>query len=78
MENFANTRRRHRCHGEIRLLEKQMRPEAIERCLQFIDILIHRIIHSENLSPQHLFLPCQMHRSLVYQCQHKDISFYST
>jgi hypothetical protein len=33
MDIHVNNRRRRRRHGEIRLLEKQMRPEVIERCL---------------------------------------------
>ncbi len=39
-----NPRRRRQRHGEPRLLEKQMRPEVIERCLQFIDVIIRRCL----------------------------------
>jgi hypothetical protein len=65
-------------HGELRLLEKQMRPEVIERCLQFLDIIINQIIYQENIYPLNLFTPCQMYHSLVYQCIDRDISSYIT
>ena len=78
MEIHVSNRRRRRRHGELRLLEKQMRPEVIERCLQFIDIIINQIIYQEKIYPTHLFTPCQMYRSLVYQCLDKDISSYIT
>ena len=77
MEISVNPRRRRR-HGELRLLEKQMRPEVIERCLQFLDIIINQIIYQENIYPSDLFTPCQMYHSLVYQCTDKDISSYIT
>jgi hypothetical protein len=77
MEISANNRRRRR-HGELRLLEKQMRPEVIERCLQFLDVIINQIIYQENIYPSNLFTPCQMYHSLVYQCTDKDISSYIT
>ena len=78
METSVTNRRARRRHGEIRLLEKQIRPEVIERCLQFLDILIHQIIYQENIYPENLFVPCQMYRSLVYQCLDKEISSYIT
>jgi len=49
-----NHRRRQR-NGEPRLLEKQIRPEVIERSLQFIDIIINQIIYQENIYPEGLF-----------------------
>ncbi|CAF1237519.1 unnamed protein product [Adineta ricciae] len=76
--NIQRTTRPHRRHGEIRLLEKQMRPEVIERCLQFLDVVINQIIYQENIYPSNLFQPRQMYRSLVYQCIDKDISSYIT
>lgn len=76
MEISVNPRRRR--HGEIRLLEKQMRPEVTERCLQFLDILINQIIYQENIYPENLFTPRQMYHSLVYQSIDKDISSYIT
>jgi len=78
MEIPLNNRRRRRRHGEVRLLEKQMRPEVIERCLQFIDIIINQIIYQENIYPSNLFKPHQMYHTLVYQCIDKDISSYIT
>jgi len=54
MEIHVNNRRRQR-HGEPRLLEKQLRPEVIERCLQFIDIVINQIVYQENIYPSSLF-----------------------
>jgi hypothetical protein len=54
MEIHVNNRRRQR-HGEARLLEKQLRPEVIERCLQFIDIVINQIVYQENIYPSSLF-----------------------
>jgi hypothetical protein len=45
------TKRRRQRHNEPRLLEKQIRPEVIERCLQFIDIIINQIIYQENIYP---------------------------
>ncbi|CAF1539178.1 unnamed protein product, partial [Adineta steineri] len=77
MEIHVNNRRRRR-HGEPRLLEKQIRPEVIERCLQFIDIIINQIIYQENIYPSNLFRPRQMYHSLVYQCIDRDISSYIT
>lgn len=77
MEVHINNRRRRR-HGDIRLLEKQMRPEVIERCLQFFDIIINQIIYQENIYPSDLFQPSQMYHTLVYQCIDKDISSYIT
>ncbi|CAF1144378.1 unnamed protein product [Rotaria sordida] len=75
--NINNRRaRRRRRHDEPRLLEKQIRPEVFERCLQFIDIIINQIIYQENIYPSNLFSPCQMYNSLVYQCIDKDISSY--
>jgi hypothetical protein len=76
MEIPVNNRRRRR--NELRLLEKQMRPEVIERCLEFLDIIINQIIYQENIYPSNLFLPRQMYHSLVYQCIDKDISSYIT
>ncbi|CAF2661850.1 unnamed protein product [Rotaria sp. Silwood2] len=73
-----NRRDRRRRHGEPRLLEKQIRPEVFERCLQFIDIVINQIIYQENIYPSNLFTPRQMYHSLVYQCIDKDISSYIT
>ena len=35
--------------GEIRLLEKQIRPEIIERFLLFLNTIIHQIIYQENI-----------------------------
>ncbi|CAF1033210.1 unnamed protein product [Rotaria magnacalcarata] len=78
MEMNVNTPHYRRQHGEIRLLEKQIRPEILERCLQFIDIVINQIIYQENIYPSNLFVPRQMYRSLVYQCIDKDISSYIT
>lgn len=37
--------------GQIRFLEKQLRPEVIERCLEFLDVSIHQIIYREHLYP---------------------------
>ena len=42
---------RRRRPGQIRLLEKQLRPEVIERCLEFVDVAIHQIIYQERLYP---------------------------
>jgi hypothetical protein len=78
MEIHVNNRRRRQRHGEPRLLEKQIRPEVIERCLQFVDIIINQIIYQENIYPSNLFIPRQMYHSLVYQCIDKDISSYIT
>ncbi|CAF1043776.1 unnamed protein product, partial [Rotaria magnacalcarata] len=78
MEISANTHPYRRQHGEIRLLEKQIRPEIFERCLKFIDIVINQIIYQENIYPSKLFIPRQMYRSLVYQCVDRDISSYIT
>jgi hypothetical protein len=64
MEISEHNRRRRR-HGELRLLEKQMRPEVIERCLQFLDIIINQIIYQENIYPLNLFTPCQMYHSCL-------------
>lgn len=78
MEIHVNNRRPRRQHGEIRLLEKQIRPEVIERCLQFYDVIINQIIYQENIYPSDLFQPQQMYHTLVYQCIDKDISSYIT
>jgi hypothetical protein len=78
MEINVNPRRHRRRLDEPRLLEKQMRPEVIERCLQFLDTIINQIIYQENIYPSNLFIPRQMYHSLVYQCIDKDISSYIT
>jgi hypothetical protein len=78
MEINVNPRRRRRRLDEPRLLEKQTRPEVIERCLQFLDTIINQIIYQENIYPSNLFIPRQMYHSLVYQCIDKDISSYIT
>lgn len=44
---FENTLRRK--NGNIRLLEKQLRPEVTERILQFLDVIINQIIYQENI-----------------------------
>ena len=46
----AGTRHR-RGHAKLRLLEKQIRPEVIERCLQFVDVIINQVIYQENIYP---------------------------
>lgn len=46
-EMFDNSHRRQ--HGNIRLLEKQLRPEVIERTLQFLDTVIHQILYQEKI-----------------------------
>ena len=43
-----------RRHGQSRLLEKQIRPEIFERCLQFIDLVINQIVYQENIYPSRL------------------------
>ncbi|CAF4945696.1 unnamed protein product, partial [Rotaria sp. Silwood1] len=80
MEIDVNNRRsrQRRRHDQPRLLEKQIRPEVFERCLQFIDIVINQIIYQENIYPSNLFIPCQMYNLLVYKCIDKDISSYIT
>lgn len=47
IEMFENTHRR--ADGNIHLLEKQLRPEVIERTLQFLDVIINQIIYQENI-----------------------------
>lgn len=54
METDVYIRSSRRKHNQIRLLEKQIRPEIIERCLQFIDVVIHQIIYQENIYPSSL------------------------
>ena len=78
--------------GQIRLLEKQLRPEVIERSLQFLDVAIHQILYREQLYPSGslslvsphsvrisdlvLFVPRQMYRREVYHCLDKEIAAY--
>ncbi|CAF1019746.1 unnamed protein product [Rotaria sordida] len=49
-----------RRHSQLRLLEKQIRSEIFERCLQFIDVIINQIIYQENIYPSNLFISCQI------------------
>ncbi|CAF1101593.1 unnamed protein product [Rotaria sordida] len=56
-----------RRHSQLRLLEKQIRSEIFERCLQFIDVIINQIIYQENIYPSNLFISCQMYKTLVYK-----------
>ncbi|CAF0738253.1 unnamed protein product [Rotaria sordida] len=65
-----------RRHSQLRLLEKQIRSEIFERCLQFIDVIINQIIYQENIYPSNLFISCQMYKTLVYKCIDNDISSY--
>jgi len=78
MEIHVNKPPNRRRANQIRLLEKQLRPEILERCLQFLDIVINQIIYQENIYPSNLFEPIQMYHSLVYQCKDKEISSYIT
>jgi len=63
---------------ETRLLEKQMRPEIVERCLEFLDIVINQIIYQESIYNKEIFVPRQKYKSLIYQCMDTQISSYIT
>ena len=44
---FESSHRRR--DGTVRLLEKQLRPEVIERTIQFLDVIIHQILYQEKI-----------------------------
>ncbi|CAF0764402.1 unnamed protein product [Didymodactylos carnosus] len=60
----------------MRLLEKQLREEVLNRCLEFLDVTINFILYSEYIYPSELFERRQKYGLILYECVDEDVQQY--